>query len=55
VPRTPSRTTSSNNVVDKKLIGHQFLGNFGSLLGFSNVTTLLPSKALENGTAEGND
>jgi hypothetical protein len=25
--------------VDKRLIGHKFCGNFGSLLGFGNVMT----------------
>jgi hypothetical protein len=33
------RITSSNSlpVVDRRLIGHKFWGNFGSLLGFGNV------------------
>jgi hypothetical protein len=42
-------------VVDKKLIGGKFRGNLGSLPSFDNVIILLPSKALENGTAEGSD
>jgi hypothetical protein len=47
------RITFSNilPVVDKRLTGRKFLGNFGSLPGFGGVTTLLPSKALENETA----
>jgi hypothetical protein len=51
------RITFSNSlpVVDKRLIGSKFGGNFGPLPGFVNVIILLSSKALENGTAEGSD
>jgi hypothetical protein len=49
--------TFSNNlpVVDRRLIGRKFLGNFGSLPGFSNDMTIAFCKIFENGTAEGSD
>jgi hypothetical protein len=45
--------TFSNSlpVIDKSLIGHKSLENFGSLSRFGNVIILLPSKAMENGIA----
>jgi hypothetical protein len=51
------RTTFSTSlpVVDKRLIGRKLGNNLGSLPGFSNVIILLPTKALENGTAEDSD
>jgi hypothetical protein len=54
VPLNYFQNKFSNNlpVVDNRLIGRKFLGNFGSLPGFGNGIILLPSKAFENGIAE---
>jgi hypothetical protein len=50
------RITFSNNlpVMDRRLIGHRFGGNLGSLPGFSKVITFA-SKTLENVKAECSD
>jgi hypothetical protein len=51
------RITFSNSlpVVDRRLIGRKFCGNFGSLPGFGNVMTFASFQDFRNGTAEGSD
>jgi hypothetical protein len=49
--------TLTNNlpVEDGRLIGPEYLGNFGSLPVFGNVITFASLLILENGTAEDSD
>jgi hypothetical protein len=48
------KTTFSNilNVVDKRLIGRKLCGNLGSLHGFGNGITSVPSKTMQSAITE---